>query len=67
MKIYCTGETLSSPEIIYPYDSEEAERIMKGFDETVRKIVSKDFDHKAPDTETCSECVFRHYCGTAVY
>ena len=63
MKIYCIGETSGNPEIIYAYDSEEAEKVMKGFDETVSKITGKDFDHQAPDIETCRECVFRHYCG----
>ena len=66
MRLYYTGETSSSPEIIYPYDSDEAEKIMKGFDETVSRIIRKEFDIKARDSEICRECVFRFYCGTAI-
>ena len=36
---------------------------MKGFDETVSRLAAGDFAGKAPDPETCRECVFRHYCG----
>ena len=63
LKLYCTGEESGSPEITYPYNSDEAEEIMKGFDETVSKIISRDFNSKAPDPETCRECVFKYYCG----
>ena len=63
MKIYYTGETSSNPEIIYPYDSDEAEKIMQGFDETISRIIRKDFNDKAHDPEICRECVFRFYCG----
>ena len=63
VRIYYTGETSTSPEIIYPYDSGEAEKIMKGFDETVSRITRKEFSIKARDSEICRECVFRFYCG----
>ncbi len=63
MKIYYTGDTSGSPEILYQYDTDEAERIMQGFDDTVGRIMRKDFEHQAPDMELCKECVFRHYCG----
>ena len=66
VKIYYTGETSTSPEIIYPYDSDEAEKIMKGFDETVSRIIRKEFDIKARDSEKCRECVFRFYCGRSI-
>ena len=63
LKIYYTGENSGSPEIVFQYDSDEAEKVMKGFDETVKKIAGKDFSRKARDLETCKECVFRYYCG----
>ena len=63
VKIYFTGENSGNPEILFQYDSDEAEKVMKGFDQTVKRIADKDFSHKAPDIETCVECVFRHYCG----
>ncbi|MBQ3403205.1 MAG: UvrD-helicase domain-containing protein [Synergistaceae bacterium] len=63
MRLYYTGDETGNPEIIYDYDNEEAEKIMTGFDETVGRIMAKDFSRKAPDIETCKECVFRYYCG----
>ena len=63
LRLYFTGEENGSPEIIYQYDPDEAAEIMKGFDETVSKIIRKDFNHKADDSENCRDCVFRHYCG----
>ena len=63
LKLYYTGEEGGSPEIVYPYDKEEADGIMRGFDETVSRIMSKDFNHKARDAETCKECGFRYFCG----
>ena len=63
LKIYYTGENSGSPEIVFQYDSDEAEEVMRGFDETVKKISGKDFSRKARDVETCKECVFRYYCG----
>lgn len=62
LRIYYTGENENSPEITYQYDKAEAEEIMRGFDETVRKITAKDFNHMASDIETCRECTFRFYC-----
>ena len=62
MKLYYTGEKGKNPEIVYPYDEEEAERVVKGFDEVVRKIQAADFEHRTEDIETCSECQFRYHC-----
>ncbi|MBR1657418.1 MAG: UvrD-helicase domain-containing protein [Synergistaceae bacterium] len=63
LRIYFIGENAGSPEILFEYDSDEAAKIMEGFDDVVRKISGKDFGHKANDIDTCSECVFRYYCG----
>lgn len=65
MKLYYTGEEIGSPEIIYDYDEDEANRVLTGFDDIVKKIVHKDFNHKASDLEVCRECNFRYYCGRA--
>ena len=62
MKLYYTGEKGSNPEIVYPYDEEEAEKVVKGFDEVVRKIQAVDFEHRSQDIETCGECPFRYHC-----
>ena len=63
MKLYYMAEESGNPEITYQYDADEAEKIMKGFDDTVSKIACKEFSSKAQDSEICRECVFRYYCG----
>ncbi len=63
MKLYYTGEEDKDPEITYTYDKNEADGIMKGFDETVSRIMAKDFNHRAKDPDVCRECGFRFYCG----
>ena len=62
MKLYYTGEKGTNPEIVYQYDEEEAERVVKGFDEIVRKIQAVDFEHRTSEIETCGECPFRYHC-----
>ena len=63
MKLYYMAEESGNPEITYQYDADEAEKIMKGFDDTVSNIACKEFSSKAQDPEVCRECVFRYYCG----
>ncbi|MBQ7594876.1 MAG: UvrD-helicase domain-containing protein [Synergistaceae bacterium] len=62
MRLYYTGEA-GNPEIVYDYDKSEAEKIIAGLDETVRKIMSKDFEHRTTDMDICKMCDFRFYCG----
>ncbi len=62
MKLYYTGEKGTNPEIVYPYDEEEAEKVVKVFDEVVGKIQGVDFEHRTDDIETCGECPFRYHC-----
>ena len=63
MKLHYMADESGNPEITYQYDAGIAEEIMRGFDATVRSIMSKDFSGKAPNPETCKKCVFRFYCG----
>ena len=65
MKLYYTGEEDKDPEITYSYNKEEADTIMKGFDDTVSRIMAKDFNHMAKDSDVCRECGFKFYCGRA--
>ena len=62
MKLYYTGEMGTNPEIVYQYDEEEAEKVVKVFDEVVGKIQGVDFEHRSEDIETCGECSFRYHC-----
>ena len=63
MKLYYTGESSGTPEIVYVYDEAEAEKVIAGLDETVRKIISRDFEHRTSNIDICHECDFRFYCG----
>lgn len=63
MRLYYTGETSGSPEIVYPYDQKESDDIIRNFDDTVRRIMSRDFSSRTSDLEVCSDCCFRYYCG----
>jgi DNA helicase-2/ATP-dependent DNA helicase PcrA len=35
---------------------------IQAFDDTVHKILRKDFTHRSDSSKTCSECDFRFYC-----
>ena len=65
MTLYYTGESGNSPEMAYTFDEEQAEKFVKGFDDTAEKIIIKDFEHRTENLDTCRECVFKHYCGRA--
>ena len=62
MKLYYTGETESVPTISYPYSPTAIQGTLEAFDDTVRRIMSKDFRKGAADKKTCRNCDFRHYC-----
>lgn len=62
MHIYYTGEDSGVPTITYPYTKSAVEGTMAVFDDTVKKIMRKDFHHCANDSKVCAECDFRFYC-----
>ena len=62
-KIYYTEEIKDNPEIIYIYDENKGEEIIKRIDDTVKKIIEGDFDIRTSDSEICRKCDFRFYCG----
>ena len=63
MKLYYTGEEGSSPEIVYPYDDDSAEKVMKGLDDVVDKIDAIDFERRTDDIDACGECALKYWCG----
>ena len=65
MTLYYTGEGGNSPEMSYTFDEGEAEKFVKGFDNTAEKILMKDFEHRTENLDTCRECPFKYYCGRA--
>lgn len=62
MHLYYTGEDDGVPTISFPYTKTAIEGTIKGFDDTVQKILNKDFEHCANDQKACNECDFRFYC-----
>ena len=62
MHIYYTGEDGGVPTITYPYTKSAVEGTMAVFDETVKKIMKKDFRRCADDPKVCNACDFRFYC-----
>ncbi len=62
MHLYYTGEDDGVPTITYPYTKSAVEGTMTVFDDTVKKIMKKDFYRCAEDPKVCNECDFRFYC-----
>lgn len=62
MHLYYTGEDGGVPTITYPYTKTAVEGTMAVFDDTVKKIMKKDFHRCAEDPKVCNACDFRFYC-----
>lgn len=62
MHLYYTGEDGGVPTITYPYTKTAVEGTMAVFDDTVKKIMKKDFHRCADDPKVCNACDFRFYC-----
>ena len=63
MNIYYTGEENGSPIISFPYTKTAIQGTMDSFDDTVHKILHKDFNHRCTDGKVCENCDFRFYCS----
>ena len=48
--------------ITFPYTKSAVEGAMAVFDDTVHKIMKKDFHRCADDAKVCRNCDFRYYC-----
>ncbi|NJP41659.1 ATP-dependent helicase [Oscillospiraceae bacterium HV4-5-C5C] len=62
MNLYYTGEENGNPMITYPYTKSAIEGTVAAFDDTVHKILRKDFRHCSSDPKICASCDFRFYC-----
>ena len=49
--------------ITFLYTKSAIEGTVATFDDTVRKIMKKDFKRGCDNPTTCRDCDFRHYCG----
>lgn len=63
MHLYYTGEENGSPFVSFPYQKTAVDATIQAFDDTVHKILSKDFKCRAASAKTCEDCDFRFYCG----
>lgn len=63
MHLYYTGEDTGVPTISFPYQKTAIEATIQEFDDTVHKIMRKEFTQIAQSPKTCAECDFRFYCG----
>lgn len=62
MHLYYTGEENGVPTITYPYTKSAIEGTIAAFDDTVHKIMKKDYRQCTNNAETCRNCDFRFYC-----
>ena len=60
MHLYYTGEENSNPKITFP--STAADGTITVFDDTVKHIMKKDFNHCPSDSKICKKCDFSFYC-----
>lgn len=64
MHLYYTGAKEDEvPTITYPNSRTAIEGTMAVFDDTVRKIMKKDYSHCANKSDVCRNCDFRFFCG----
>ena len=72
MHLYYTGEDDGGLTITYSYTRSAPERsapersapegTMTAFDDTIKRIMKRDFHRFADDPEVCAGCDFRFYC-----
>lgn len=62
MHLYYTGEEDGVPTISYPYTKSAIDGTIAAFDDTVQKIMNKDYSKCAKDIKVCKNCDFRFYC-----
>jgi DNA helicase-2/ATP-dependent DNA helicase PcrA len=63
MHLYYTGEDSGVPTISYTNQKTAVDATIQAFDNTVHKILRKEYGQQAVSTKTCNECDFRFYCG----
>lgn len=61
MHLYYTGEENPNPKITFPYTT-AVDGTIAAFDDTVKHIMKKDFNHCSSDSKICKNCDFRFYC-----
>ena len=62
LHLYYTGEDSGIPTISYPYQETTIDATIQAFDDTVHKILRKEYRQRSSSSKTCNECDFRFYC-----
>jgi len=62
LHLYYTGEEAGSPTISFDPLKMEINETIKDFDQIVRKIQNRNFEHKSTSNRICENCDFRFYC-----
>jgi DNA helicase-2/ATP-dependent DNA helicase PcrA len=60
--LYYTEEKDEAPIVTYPYTKDSAESTLALLDDTVHKIMKKDFQKCTDNLDVCNECDFQFYC-----
>ncbi len=63
MHLYYTGAEDGVPTITYPYQKTAIDATIQAFDDTVHKILRKEYVHRCTTPKTCEDCDFHFYCG----
>jgi DNA helicase-2/ATP-dependent DNA helicase PcrA len=62
MHLYYTGETNGDPTVTYPYSRTAVNEVIQSFDNTVHKILRKEYGERSKDEKICENCDFHYYC-----
>ncbi len=62
MHLYYTAEESGNPFVSVPYNRNAIDKTVATFDDTVHKIMRKEYTHYAESSKTCDNCDFRFYC-----
>lgn len=62
MHIYYTGEENGNPLITFPYTKTSIEGTVAAFDDTVHRILKKEFSSRCDNPAICKNCDFKPYC-----
>ena len=63
MNLYFTGEDSGIPTVSYNYTPTAISGTMESFDDTVQKIINREYHNQSNKQKTCDNCDFRYLCG----
>lgn len=66
LHLYYTGDEGGDPMLTFDSDPGEIDTTVREFDDAVRKIRKKEFEHRTDNQKNCEGCDFRYYCDRAL-